>query len=106
MPRRPTSRNTSRPAGRSPLRASRAAVERLPHHVLDPDPVDVAHREDTDVVLAQEGTLGAVERANADEGEARRVDGRQAEALVGEPLRRLAEGGGERHPVDVARWAR
>ena len=28
-------------------------VERLPHRALDPDPVDLAHREDADAGLAK-----------------------------------------------------
>ena len=85
---------------------ARDAVERLPHRVLDPDPVDVAHREDADVGLAQERALGRVERADPDEGDARRVDGGQREPVVGEPLGRPPERGGERHPVHVAGRAR
>ena len=81
-------------------------VERLAHRVLDPDPVDVAHREDADVRLAQERSLGGVERADADERDARGVERRECEPLVREPLRRLAERGRERHPVHVARRAR
>ena len=56
---------------------ARDAVERLLQRALDADPVDLAHREHADARLAQEVLLGGVERADADERDARRVDGRQ-----------------------------
>ena len=86
---------------------ARYAVERLPHRALDPDPVDVAHREDADARLVQERALGGVERADADEDDPRRVDGRQRSAPRGRttPAPRPS-GRGERHPVDVPRRAR
>ena len=46
----------------------------LPHAGLDPDPIDLAHREDLRVERAQELPLPVVERADADERELPRLD--------------------------------
>ena len=51
--------------------------ERLPHRLLDPEPVEVAHREDERAQLAEQHALRLVERANPDERDASRIDGRQ-----------------------------
>ena len=81
-------------------------VERLADRPLDPDPVDVAHRVRLDPELADPLALARVERAHADERDARRstagsVQRVALEPAVGEPERR-----GERHPVHVAGRAR
>ena len=82
------------------------AVERLPHRALDPDPVDVAHREHADVGLPEERSLARVERADADERDPGRVERGKGEPVVREPLRRSAERAAERHPVHVPGRAR
>jgi len=75
----------------------------LSHAGLDPDPVDLAHREDLRVELAQELPLSVVERADADQRELSRLDRRQRPAVALERIARQPERGSEHHPVDVAR---
>ena len=53
------------------------AVERLAHRTLDPDPVDLAHREHADTGVAKQPPLAVVELARADERDALRIDRRQ-----------------------------
>src|SRR5581483_9858957 len=81
-------------------------LERMRHRVLDPVPIDLAHREDRHAELAQERALAGVERADADESDARRFDGRQLPAVALERLAAEAERSREHHPVDVPRRAR
>src|SRR5712692_4474693 len=63
--------------------------ERLAHAGLDAHAVDLAHREHLRIEPLQELTLTLIERANADEREPARLDGRKSPALVLE--RRPAE---------------
>ncbi len=56
--------------------------ERLPDRPLDPDPVDVAHRVRLDPELADPLALLRVDRAEADERHARRLDGGQRPGIA------------------------
>ncbi len=77
-------------------------VDRLEHRALDPDPVDLGHRDHTDAGLPDERALGSVERPHAEQG--RRAPGRpRAAARPGcaKASPASAERGSERHAVDV-----
>ena len=76
--------------------------QRLADRPLDPDPVDVAHRVRADAELANPLALALVERPQADERDAARVDRRQRPHVAREAAVRETERGGERHPVHVA----
>jgi hypothetical protein len=76
--------------------------ERLAHARLDADPVDLAHREDLRVELAEQLPLAVVERADADERELPRLHRRQLPAVAPERLPAEPERGCQHHPVHVA----
>ena len=82
--------------------APRAWSERLAHARLDPDPVDLAHREDLRVELLQQLALALVERAHADERELPGLDRRQLPVVVGERVAGEAERRREHHAVHVS----
>ena len=56
------------------------SVDRLPHRPLDPDPVDLGHRDRANTLLPDQRALRGVERAHAHEHDALGVDGRELEA--------------------------
>ena len=76
------------------------------HDPLDPDPVDLGHRDRANALLPDQRALRGVERAHADEHDALGVDGGQLEAVPREGVPRNTQGCSERHPVDVPRRAR
>ena len=92
-------RDVDEPGARDP-------VERLPYRALDPDAVDLAHREDAHSCLSEQPALAVVEQAGADERDPLRVDRRQRPGVTLEPRAGEAESRGERHPVDVPAGAR
>ena len=73
--------------------------QRLAKRALDAVPVDLAHREDPEVEVADQLALAVVERADADER--RPLDGRRRPGGALELRAGDAEGGRERHAVDV-----
>ena len=76
--------------------------DRLSHAGLDADPVDLAHREDLRVELAQKGPLSVVERADTDERELAGLDRQQRPAIAPEGIAGEAERRRQHHSVHVA----
>src|SRR5207244_12651729 len=75
--------------------------ERFAQHALDAEPVDIAHREDHGIELAQELPLAFVERANADQSHTPLRQSGQAPTVLPETLTGETQRGGEDHPVNV-----
>jgi len=82
-------------------RGARRMGQGLPHTRLDPDPVDLAHREDLRLQRPQELTLALVERADPHEREPPRLDRRKRPAGTREVAATQAERRGEHHAVDI-----
>src|SRR5437588_11026182 len=60
---------------------ARDVLERLAEDALDPQTIDMAHRPDAQAVLADELALARIERAGADDRDARAVGGRHRPGL-------------------------
>ena len=80
-------------------------VERLAKRALDPDAVDLAHREDPRLPSSRSSSCSAgVERPSAHKRHTVRVDRRQtARRRMGKLRACKPEGSCERHPVHVPR---
>ena len=81
-------------------------VERALHHLLEPEPIDVAHRVDLHPELADELSLGLVKRAGSDDDDTARLNHRQRPLRALETAARQPQCGGEHHPVHVPARAR
>jgi hypothetical protein len=80
---------------------ARDVLQRLAHRRLDTHPVNVAHREDKRLELREQVPLAGVERSDAHQRDALRLDSGECVGLALELSPGEGEGGRERHPVDV-----
>ena len=82
---------------------ARHVVERLAHHRLDAEAVEVAHRVDARLELGEQLALRLVERPHPDERNPRPLDSRQSKRRALELRARQPQRRRERHPVHVSR---